>query len=107
MSNLSRATLLAATLILAGGLATVGGCASTKTKESTGQYIDDTAITAKVKAAILADDSLKSSEINVESFKGKVQLSGFVSSKADIEHAVAVAKGVQGVVAVENDMNLK
>ena len=67
------------------------GCASTKTQEGTGQYVDDTVITTKVKAAILEEPGLKSSEINVETFKGVVQLSGFVSSRADINSAVRVA----------------
>ncbi len=103
MKHFSRTTVLVAVL----GLAAVAGCASTRTHESTGQYVDDSAITTKVKAAILADDTLKSSEINVESFKGKVQLSGFVRSQANIDQAVAVAEGVHGVVSVKNDMRLK
>ncbi len=103
MKNFSRTTVFVAAL----GLAAVAGCASTRTHESTGQYVDDTAITTKVKAAILADDSLKSNEINVESFKGAVQLSGFVRSQANIDQAVAVAEGINGVVSVKNDMRLK
>jgi len=88
-------------------LITFMGCAATRTHESTGEYVDDSAITLKVKAAILADDALKSSEINVETFKGAVQLSGFVNSQSDINHAVVVAKNVNGVTAVKNDMQLK
>ena len=83
------------------------GCASTSSHESTGQYVDDTALTAKVKTAILNDPTLKSSEINVETFKGRVQLSGFVSSAANIDRAVQVAQGVKGVSSVGNDMRLK
>ena len=89
------------------GLATLGACASTSRSEGTGEYVDDSVITTKVKAAVLNDPSLKSAEINVETFKGKVQLSGFVNSRSDINHAVAVAKGVDGVVSVSNDMKLK
>jgi len=85
----------------------VAGCASTPTQESTGQYMDDSAITAKVKAAIFNDASLKSAEINVETFKRQVQLSGFVSSSANMDEAVAVARGVGGVLSVKNDMRLK
>jgi len=85
----------------------VAGCSSTRTQESTGQYIDDTAITTKVKAAILNDPMLKAGEINVETFKGRVQLSGFVSSNAAIERAVSVAQGVGGVNSVKNDMRVK
>jgi osmotically-inducible protein OsmY len=83
------------------------GCASTAKQESTAQYVDDTAITAKVKTAIFNEPSLKSKEINVETFKGRVQLSGFVNSQADINQAVAVAKTVGGVTSVANDMRLK
>lgn len=83
------------------------GCASTPTQEGTGEYIDDTVITAKVKAAILHEDSLKVSEINVETFKGVVQLSGFVSSSADISKAGEVARAVKGVKSVKNDMRVK
>ncbi len=83
------------------------GCASTAKHEGTGQYIDDSVITAKVKAAIFHDDTLKSSEINVETFKGVVQLSGFVRSQANIDRAVEVARRVKGVTEVRNDMRVK
>ena len=83
------------------------GCASTRTHESTGEYVDDSVLTLKVKTAILGDDALKSAEINVETFKGVVQLSGFVNSQSDINHAVVVAKNVEGVTSVKNDMQLK
>jgi osmotically-inducible protein OsmY len=88
-------------------LASFLGCASTATKEGTGEYVDDSVITAKVKAEIFKDDSLKSSEINVETFKGVVQLSGFVTSQADIDRAVKVARTVKGVTSVKNDMRVK
>jgi c(7)-type cytochrome triheme protein len=74
---------------------------------SAGEYVDDAVITAKVKAAVLEEPTLKSAEINVETSKGRVQLSGFVGSRADINKAVAVAKGVNGVKSVKNDMILK
>jgi len=83
------------------------GCASTSKQEGTGEYVDDTVITTKVKAAIFSETSLKSSEINVETFKGVVQLSGFVSSQADINKAVELASGVKGVQSVKNDMHVK
>jgi hyperosmotically inducible protein len=94
-------------LILPLLLMSIAGCASTRTHESTGEYVDDSMLTLKVKTAILGDETLKSSEINVETFKGVVQLSGFVNSQSDINHAVAVAKGVNGVSGVKNDMHLK
>ena len=95
------------TFIFATLLASLLGCAGTPTKEGTGEYVDDTVITTKVKAAIFKEPSLKSAEINVETFKGTVQLTGFVSSRADINKAVEVARGVSGVTSVRNDMRLK
>jgi len=83
------------------------GCASTRTQEGTGEYVDDSAITTKVKAAIFAEPGLKVSEINVETFKGVVQLSGFVNSREDINAAMRVARTVNGVTSVKNDMQLK
>lgn len=83
------------------------GCASTAKQEGTGEYVDDTAITGKVKAALFAEPSLKSAEINVETFKGVVQLSGFVSSAANESTAIQVARNVGGVKSVKNDMRLK
>lgn len=88
-------------------LVTIVGCASTHKQEGTGEYIDDTVITTKVKAAIFNDPDLKSSEINVETYKGRVQLSGFVSSRAAINHAIEVARSVKGVESVKDDMRLK
>lgn len=96
-----------ATLAFAVLLTSLLGCASTPTQEGTGEYLDDSVITTKVKAAIFNEPSLKSSEINVETFKGVVQLSGFVTSRADIGKAVEVARGVNGVKSVRNDMRLK
>jgi osmotically-inducible protein OsmY len=88
-------------------LASLLGCASTPKQEGTGEYIDDTVITSKVKVAVFSEPSLKSAEINVETFKGVVQLSGFVNSRADINKAVEVARSVKGVESVKNDMRLK
>ena len=88
-------------------LATLLGCASTAKHEGTGEYIDDTVITTKVKAEIFEEPGLKSAEINVETFKGVVQLSGFVSSQANINRAVEVARAVKGVKSVKNDMRVK
>lgn len=94
-------------VLLAVALITVTGCASTKTQEATGQYFDDSVITSKAKTAILNEPSLSSAEINVETFKGVVQLSGFVNSSADIAKAVAVVQSIGGVKSVKNDMRLK
>lgn len=103
MKNFASTTVLCAALALAG----LAGCASTHKQESTGQYVDDTAITTKVKAAIFNEPTLKSAEINVETFKGRVQLSGFVASRASIDRAVLVTQGVSGVASVANDIRIK
>ncbi|HEY0841870.1 BON domain-containing protein [Methylotenera sp.] len=103
------------TIVMVGLLAAASGCASTSHNkdtstpkhESTGEYLDDTVITTKVKAAVLNEPSLKSAEINVETYKGVVQLSGFVNSAEDIDKAIEVARGVKGVASVKNDMRLK
>lgn len=88
-------------------LASILGCAATSTREGTGEYVDDSAITAKVKAAMLGASGLRSNDINVETFKAVVQLSGFVDSRAQMDQAVQVAQGVGGVKSVKNDMRLK
>lgn len=94
-------------LFLAVALVSAVGCASTSKHEGTGEYVDDSVITTKVKAAILDESTLKVAEINVETFKGVVQLSGFVSSQAAANKAVEVARGVRGVKSVKNDMRVK
>jgi len=104
MNKISK-TLSAAFLAIS--LVSVVGCASTSKQEGTGQYIDDTVITGKVKAALIEDPLTKAIEINVETFKGVVQLSGFVSSQAAMDKAVALARNVNGVKSVKNDMRIK
>jgi hyperosmotically inducible protein len=104
MTNITRKLAAVAGALL---MATALGCASTANREGTGEYVDDTVITTKVKAAIFNEPTLKSAEINVETFKGVVQLSGFVSSPAAVNTAVAVARNVGGVTSVKNDMRLK
>ena len=83
------------------------GCAGTGTKESTREYMDDGWITTLVKAALFEDPQVKAIEVNVETYKGVVQLSGFVSSEAAMRQAVLVARTVNGVSSVKNDMRVK
>jgi osmotically-inducible protein OsmY len=104
MTIISRKLASLAGIVL---MATALGCASTSKTEGTGEYVDDTVITTKVKTAIFNEPTLKSAEINVETFKGTVQLSGFVASKDAENKAVAVAKTVGGVKSVKNDMRVK
>jgi osmotically-inducible protein OsmY len=103
------------TISLAAMFTVMLGCASTaqkesasaSSKESAGEYLDDSVITTRVKTAVFNEATLKSSEINVETYKGVVQLSGFVGSQAEINKAVEIARSVKGVVSVQNDMQLK
>ena len=103
MKTIKTITALVATAMLFATL----GCAATSKKESTGQYVDDSVITTKVKSAILGEPGLKVAEIKVETFKGVVQLSGFVNSREDINSAIKIASNVDGVESVKNDMRLK
>jgi osmotically-inducible protein OsmY len=88
-------------------LATFLGCASTPKHESTGQYVDDSVITTKVKSAIFSEATLKTMQINVKTYQGVVQLSGFVDSTQSVAKAGEVARTVQNVVRVENDLIVK
>ena len=99
--------LLAMISMLSGAAVLQSGCGSTPTKESTGEYIDDATITTKVKAALVKDDTVKAREVNVETFKGVVQLSGFVATESERTRASQVAAGVRGVQAVTNNLQLK
>ena len=94
-------------VFLAVTLGTVVGCASTRTQQGTGEYVDDAVITTKVKAALVEDPLTKALEIKVKTFKGEVQLSGFVSSRASANRAIELARGVKGVTSVKDDMEIK
>ncbi|GGX35467.1 BON domain-containing protein [Pigmentiphaga litoralis] len=98
------------TLLIAGiiGTSTVmAGCAQTRTQQSAGEYSADAAITAKVKAKLLETKDIRSVDINVETFRKTVQLSGFVDSSEQIARAVAVTRSVEGVESVKNDLRVK
>src|SRR3954452_14042266 len=99
--NRTFGILIAASLLLA------AGCASTTTRESTGQYIDDGSITTGVKKAMFDEPSLKVAQINVETYKSVVQLSGWVDSSAQIGTAGSIAGSVDGVTSLKNDLRLK
>jgi hyperosmotically inducible protein len=88
-------------------IATLVACASTSKQEGAGEYVDDSVITAKVKSLLASDDFLKSFEISVETYKGTVQLSGFVDSQKAIDKAGEIARGVKGVTSVKNNLNVK
>ena len=97
-----------ATAVFAGAVAfSMVGCTSGPQTASAGEYVDDSVITAKVKTAFAADPTVKATEINVETFKGDVQLSGFVAQPGDAQRAVEIARGVKGVTSVKNDIRVK
>jgi len=104
MLKLHRILKLLACFVL---ITTFLGCAATQKHESTGQYIDDSVITTKVKAAIFDEATLKTLQINVETFKGEVQLSGFVDSAQSVKKAGEVDGSVKGVVSVKNNLVVK
>lgn len=105
INQIIRASMLVA--VLGGTVVAGSGCASTRTQESTGQYFDDAALTTKVKAAFVEDKTVSAARINVETFKGVVQLSGFANNQAEIDQAVAVASKISGVKSVKNDIRIK
>jgi len=86
---------------------TAVGCSSNPTSKSAGEYVDDAVITTKVKAAFAADPTVKATEVNVETYKGDVQLSGFGAEPRDAQRAVEIARGVKGVTSVKNDIRVK
>jgi hypothetical protein len=94
-------------LVLLMLIATFAACAATRTHESTGEFVDDSVITTKIKSLLAADDFLKSFQISVESFKGIVQLSGFVDSQKAIDKASAIASSVENVQSVKNNLIVK
>ena len=99
---------LVALLTLGGTAATfTAGCAGTATRESTGEYIDDASITTKVKAAFVKDPVVKALQVNVDTFKGVVQLSGFVDTAEQKSRAEQVARGINGVGNVKNNISVK
>ncbi|MGI4717688.1 MAG: BON domain-containing protein [Janthinobacterium lividum] len=99
--------LVTATFAAAVALTAVGCASSNPTSKTAGEYVDDAVITTKVKAAFAADPTVKATEINVETYKGDVQLSGFVAEAGDAQKAVQIARGVKGVTSVKNDIRVK
>ena len=103
MNLLKRLSVLFLAVMMVSAL----GCAGSATQESTGEYVTDTWITTKVKALLVEDSLVRATEVNVETFKGAVQLSGFVSNTVAMNQAVIIARGVKGVTSVKNDMRIK
>ena len=93
-------------LVLLMFVGTLAVCGSTRA-ESTGKYVDDSVITTKVKALLAEDDFLKSFKISVKTYKGRVQLSGFVNSQNAVDKAGQIARSVKGVTSVKNNLIVK
>jgi osmotically-inducible protein OsmY len=104
---MKKRTFVIHCLVLLTLIATFSACASTRTHESTGEYVDDSVITTKVKAKLADDDFFKSFQISVETYKGIVQLSGFVNSQQAVNKAGEIVRTVQGVKSVKNDLLVK
>lgn len=93
-------------LMLALACAVLGACAATATSRSTGEYIDDTAITANIKSSLLADPATDGLNIDVEVNETKVQLNGFVDSQSQVDRAGEIARSTSGVTSVENNLRV-
>jgi len=102
--NLNRRFFAA---LLASSVLAASGCASTPGGVSAGEAIDDTVITTKVKAAFVNDPVVKARQVSVETYKGRVQLSGWVNSDAEAKQAVSIARNVEGVKSVHNDIRIR
>lgn len=105
MNATIRALVLAVAGLFAAGMLT--GCAGNGDQVSTGQYIDDRAITAKVKTKLIDDPTTKARNINVDTYRGTVQLSGFVESQREKDRAGEIARSVNGVTGVKNDLVIR
>lgn len=110
MNSLKTLKVCGAMALGGTGLALIAmqaGCAATPTKESTGEFVDDATITTKVKAAFIKDEVVKAFDVNVETFKGTVQLSGFVDTAEQKYRAAELARRVRGVQDVKNNITVK
>jgi osmotically-inducible protein OsmY len=104
---MKKRTIIIHLLVLLMLIATFTACASTSKQSGMGEYVDDSVITTKVKSLLAADDFLKSFQISVETYKGIVQLSGFVDSQKAVDKAVEIARSVKGVKSLKNNLNVK
>ena len=104
---MKKSKVFAGFLVIFMLIAVIAACASTRTQSSPGEYVDDSVITTKVKSMLASDDLLKSFKISVETYKGTVQLSGFVDSQKAVDKADEITKNVKGVTSVKNDLIVK
>jgi osmotically-inducible protein OsmY len=104
---MKKRNIVISLLVLLMVIATFAACASTRTHESTGEYVDDSVITTKVKSLLAEDDFLKSFQISVETFQGTVQLSGFVNTQQAVNKASEIVRSVKGVKSLKNNLIVK
>jgi len=107
MIKVTPKAALVAAMVAVTSLSALTACQATRSQESVGEYMDDATITTKVKAALAKDPDVKAYQVNVETYRGVVQLSGFVDSEANVRRAAQVAQSVSGVRAVKNDVRIK
>ena len=107
MTTLTPRTVLVAAMVAIASVPALTACQATNSRESTAEYFDDATITTKVKAALAQDPQVKAYQVGVETYRGVVQLSGFVDSEASVRRAAQVAQGVSGVRSVKNDVRIK
>ena len=103
----SSARTLTVILSLLASVAFYSGCAGTPTRKSTGEFLDDATITTRVKSAFATDPGVKAMDVKVDTFKGTVQLNGFVNTAEEKSRAEQIARGVQGVTNVQNNLSVK
>lgn len=88
-------------------IAVLSGCSATETRRSAGEAVDDSTLTTRVKAELIKDQSLKAFQIDVDTYRGVVQLNGFVDSPENAKRAVDIAEDVPGVVSIKNNLQVK
>ncbi len=104
---MKKKNMLIRCLVLVIFVTMCAACAATPVRESTGEFIDDSLITTKIKSQLAGDDLMKAFQISVETFRGTVQLSGFVNSQKDVERADEIARNINGVKSVRNNLMVK
>lgn len=107
MKTINKTSSCCVAALFAGMLLVVAGCASTASQRSTGETVDDGVLTSRVKTALIKNDQTKARQIDVETYKGEVQLNGFVDTAAEKSAAATTAKGVQGVQSVKNNLQIR
>ena len=104
---MNKPTQIIATAVFAAVTLLATGCAVTRSQETVGQYVDDATITTQIKSRWIADPTVDAASFKVETLKGTVQISGFAKNAAEKSKAESIARGVNGVVAVQNSIAVR